>query len=42
VRRVFPIKPNAQIKLEPWMNHIRVPAAKYGVMEFEGDMGDEN
>lgn len=28
-------------ELEPWMNHIRVPAAKYVVMEFEGDIGDE-
>lgn len=35
------IKPNAQIKLEPWMNHIRVPAATYVVINFEGDIGDE-
>jgi len=35
------IRSDKPILLEPWLNHIHIPAMKYVVMDFEGDLGDE-
>lgn len=36
------LEPNCTaLAREPWMNHVRVPARTYVVMDFEGDLADE-
>jgi AraC family transcriptional regulator len=35
------IQPGRPLVHEPWMNYLKIPGRKYVVMDFEGDLGDE-